>query len=165
MAKIVIVEDDEKLSQELEIFLIRNGYEAEGLRQFDHVLEQLQDIHPDLVLLDLNLPDTDGTYILKEFRKVSDVPVIMITSRDSDMDELLAMAEEKKISFKEEEYNRSLPLIQLQIKALIARDLFDMTEYFYIINDANRTYQEALKLINDEAKYNQILRITSEVNK
>ena len=48
-------------------------------------------MHPDLVLLDLNLPDTDGTYILKEFRKVSDVPVIMITSRDSDMDELLAM--------------------------------------------------------------------------
>lgn len=91
MAKIVIVEDDEKLSQELEIFLIRNGYEAEGLRQFDHVLEQLQELHPDLVLLDLNLPDTDGTYILKEFRKVSDVPVIMITSRDSDMDELLAM--------------------------------------------------------------------------
>ena len=91
MAKIVIVEDDEKLSQELEIFLIRNGYEAEELRQFDHVLEQLQEMHPDLVLLDLNLPDTDGTYILKEFRKVSDVPVIMITSRDSDMDELLAM--------------------------------------------------------------------------
>ena len=91
MAKIVIVEDDEKLSQELEIFLIRNGYETEGLRQFDHVLEQLQEMHPDLVLLDLNLPDTDGTYILKEFRKVSDVPVIMITSRDSDMDELLAM--------------------------------------------------------------------------
>ncbi len=84
---------------------------------------------------------------------------------ESLMDELLAMAEEKKISFKKEEYNRSLPLIQLQIKALIARDLFDMTEYFYIINDANRTYQEALKLINDEAKYNQILRITSEVNK
>lgn len=84
---------------------------------------------------------------------------------ESLMDELLAMAEEKKISFKEEEYNRSLPLIQLQIKALIARDLFDMTEYFYIINDTNRTYQEALKLINDEAKYNQILRITSEVNK
>lgn len=84
---------------------------------------------------------------------------------ESLMDELLAMAEEKKISFKEEEYNRSLPLIQLQIKALIARELFDMTEYFYIINDTNRTYQEALKLINDEAKYNQILRITSEVNK
>ena len=84
---------------------------------------------------------------------------------ESLIDELLAMAEEKKISFKKEEYNRSLPLIQLQIKALIARDLFDMTEYFYIINDANRTYQEALKLINDEAKYNQILRITSEVNK
>lgn len=112
----------------------------------------------------MNYLDKNREELNKKYKKILTYKEKFIVP-ESLMDELLAMAEEKKISFKEEEYNRSLPLIQLQIKALIARDLFDMTEYFYIINDANRTYQEALKLINDEAKYNQILRITSEVNK
>ncbi len=112
----------------------------------------------------MNYLDKHREELNKKYKKILTYKEKFIVP-ESLMDELLAMAEEKKISFKEEEYNRSLPLIQLQIKALIARDLFDITEYFYIINDANRTYQEALKLINDEAKYNQILRITSEVNK
>lgn len=112
----------------------------------------------------MNYLDKHREELNKKYKKILTYKEKFIVP-ESLMDELLAMAEEKKISFKEEEYNRSLPLIQLQIKALIARDLFDMTEYFYIINDANRIYQEALKLINDEAKYNQILRITSEVNK
>lgn len=112
----------------------------------------------------MNYLDKQREELNKKYKKILIYKEKFIVP-ESLMDELLAMAEEKNISFKEEEYNRSLPLIQLQIKALIARDLFDMTEYFYIINDANRTYQEALKLINDEAKYNQILRITSEVNK
>lgn len=128
------------------------------------------DYHRTLVSKDLvnrvamNYLDKHREELNKKYKKILTYKEKFIVP-ESLMDELLAMAEEKKISFKEEEYNRSLPLIQLQIKALIARDLFDMTEYFYIINDANRTYQEALKLINDEAKYNQILRITSEVNK
>ena len=112
----------------------------------------------------MNYLDKHREELNKKYKKILTYKEKFIVP-ESLMDELLAMAEEKKISFKKEEYNRSLPLIQLQIKALIARDLFDMTEYFYIINDANRTYQEAQKLINDEAKYNQILRITSEVNK
>lgn len=112
----------------------------------------------------MNYLDKHREELNKKYKKILTYKEKFIVP-ESLMDELLAMAEEKKILFKKEEYNRSLPLIQLQIKALIARDLFDMTEYFYIINDANRTYQEALKLINDEAKYNQILRITSEVNK
>lgn len=91
MQKILIVEDDEKLRQELEIFLNRNGYETVGLERFDHALEDILRLNADLVLLDINLPDTDGEYILKELRKVSDIPVIMITSRDNEMDELLSM--------------------------------------------------------------------------
>lgn len=78
---------------------------------------------------------------------------------DEIMDELKKMAEEAKIPFKEEEYNRSLPLIQLQIKALIARDLYDMTEYFYIINDVNDSYQEALRILNDEERYHKIVGV------
>ena len=78
---------------------------------------------------------------------------------DEIMNELKKMAEEVKITFKEEEYNRSLPLIQLQIKALIARDLYDMTEYFYIINDVNDSYQEALRILNDEERYHKIVGV------
>ena len=71
---------------------------------------------------------------------------------------LRQLADEKEIPFKEEEYARSLDVIKLQLKALIARDLFDMTEYFYIINDINGSYQEALKIIHDDERYNNILK-------
>lgn len=91
MQKILIVEDDEKLRHELEIFLERNGYKAIGLERYDNTLQEMIQINADLILLDINLPNADGEYILKEFRRVSDVPVIMITSRDSEMDELLSM--------------------------------------------------------------------------
>lgn len=91
MEKILIVEDDEKLRQELTLFLIRNGYACTGLERYDHTLEDIIAADVDLILLDINLPNMDGEYILKEFRKLSDVPVIMITSRDNEMDELLSM--------------------------------------------------------------------------
>ena len=69
------------------------------------------------------------------------------------MKELLALADEEKIPFKEDEYNRSKPLIMLQIKALIARDLYEMSEYFQIINDENESLKEALRIINNEKLY------------
>ena len=76
-------------------------------------------------------------------------------------DELLKtmreMADQEKIEFNEEQYNRSKPLIMLQIKALIARDLYDMAEYFQVINDDNESFQEALRLINDEQRYKKEL--------
>lgn len=91
MQKILILEDDEKLRQELAIFLERNGFETVELEKYDNPVEDMMEASADLILLDINLPDADGEYILKEFRKVSDIPVIMITSRDSELDELLSM--------------------------------------------------------------------------
>lgn len=73
------------------------------------------------------------------------------------MEELLKMAGDEKIEFEEEQYNCSKPLIMLQIKALIARDLYDMAEYFQVINDDNESFQEALRLINDEQRYKKEL--------
>ncbi len=91
MQRILIVEDDEKLQSELEIFLNHNGYEAESLKVFDDTIRDILDIAPDLVLLDINLPGADGEYVCKEIRKVSNVPIIIITSRDSEIDELLSI--------------------------------------------------------------------------
>ena len=91
MQKILIVEDDKKLRKELEKFLNNNGYKAEGLEKYDNCIEDILQSKSDLILLDINLPFSDGEYICKEIRKVSEVPIIMITSRDNEMDELISI--------------------------------------------------------------------------
>lgn len=91
MQKILIVEDDEKLRDELEIFLNNNGYQAQALKTFNHTIIDILNINPDLLLLDINLPNADGEYICKEIRKQSNMPIIIITSRDNEIDELLSI--------------------------------------------------------------------------
>ncbi len=65
MQKILIVEDDEKLRDELEIFLNNNGYKAETIKTFDNTTHDILEINPDLILLDINLPGADGEFICK----------------------------------------------------------------------------------------------------
>ncbi len=91
MQKILIVEDDEKLRNELEIFLNNNGYEAKTLEEFKDTINKILEINPDLLLLDINLPEADGEYVCKELRKKSEMPIIIVTSRDSEIDELLCI--------------------------------------------------------------------------
>lgn len=91
MYRIMIIEDNEKIRNELCDFLSKNGYEAIGPDDFEHILESIQKEKPDLLLLDLNLPVYDGHYICREVRKNSNLPIIIVTSRDSDMDELISM--------------------------------------------------------------------------
>lgn len=66
------------------------------------------------------------------------------------LDELVAMAADAKIEFDEEQYQKSLPLLKLQLKALIARDLWNMKEYFHVINDANESVKKALELLESK---------------
>ena len=91
MPRILIIEDDEKLREELKIFLNKNGYEATTLTTFDNTINDILKINPDLILLDINLPNTDGEYICKEIRKQSNMPIIIVTSRDNEIDELLSI--------------------------------------------------------------------------
>jgi DNA-binding response OmpR family regulator len=89
--KIVIVEDTVKIRQELSIFLQRYGYEVVALERFDNPIEDIFETDGDLLLLDINLPTYDGYYICREIRAKSDMPIIVVTSRDSEMDELMSM--------------------------------------------------------------------------
>ncbi len=91
MQKILIIEDDEKLRNELEIFLNNNGYQVDNLTKFDNTLQDILEKKPDLLLLDINLPNADGEYICKEIRKQSNMPIIIVTSRNSELDELLCL--------------------------------------------------------------------------
>ena len=91
MQNILIVEDDEKLSKELEKFLSQNGYEASRITNFENVINDILNSKCNMVLLDINLPGNNGEYICKEVRKISDVPIVMITSVDSELDELISL--------------------------------------------------------------------------
>lgn len=91
MQKILIIEDDEKIRSELETFLNKNGYETKTIVNFENTIEDSLNEKADLILLDINLPYADGEYICKEIRKNSDVPIIMVTSRDSEIDELISL--------------------------------------------------------------------------
>ena len=91
MKNILIVEDDEKLSKELEKFLSQNGYEASRITNFENVINDILNSKCNMVLLDINLPGNNGEYICKEVRKISDVPIVMITSVDSELDELISL--------------------------------------------------------------------------
>ena len=91
MRRVLIVEDDKKIRKELETFLNKNGFEAIGLEKFDNTVQDILKVKSDLVLLDINLPYTDGEFICKEIRKTSDVPIIMITSRNNEIDELMSL--------------------------------------------------------------------------
>lgn len=75
---------------------------------------------------------------------------------DEILNEMLADAEKEKIKFDEEQYRKSLPLIKTQLKALIARDLWDMNEYFQVMNTTNRSVQQALKVLKEGA-YGQVI--------
>ena len=90
-AKIIIVEDHEPIRNELSILLSKYGYEIIAIEHFDTVVEDCLRENADLILLDINLPLYDGYYVCRAIREKSEVPIIVVTSRDSEMDELMSM--------------------------------------------------------------------------
>ena len=92
MKKIFVVEDDESICDELVQILENEGYEAESLKSFDNTKDDILKAAPNLVLMDINIPGINGRNLVKEIRKESDVPIIMVTSRTSEMDEVLSMS-------------------------------------------------------------------------
>lgn len=92
MKKILIVEDDEKLRKNLKELLDASGYEALVLENFKDSLKSILESNANLILLDINIPYINGEVLIREIRKESNVPIIMVTSRDSEMDEALSIS-------------------------------------------------------------------------
>lgn len=89
--EIFIVEDDLVLRDELGKLLSSYGYKCSETDDFENIIEIIIEKEPDLVLLDINLPYFDGYHICRELRKKSDVPIIIMTSRNTEMDELMGI--------------------------------------------------------------------------
>ncbi|MBR3041444.1 MAG: response regulator transcription factor [Eubacterium sp.] len=91
MKKILVIEDEENIRDEIVILLSTSGYNAETISSFDNTVQDIIAASPDMVLLDINLPFKNGKDVLRELRSRSDIPVIMVTSSDSERDELISM--------------------------------------------------------------------------
>ena len=88
----MIIEDEAALAQELALLLTRAGYQAYIVQDFAHPLLEIESQLPDLLLLDIQLPGVNGHQLLQEIRKKYQFPIIMVTSRANEMDEVLAMS-------------------------------------------------------------------------
>ena len=91
MQKILIIEDEENLNKILQDYLRHNGFTPISALTGSEGLKLWQQEKPDLILLDLNLPDMDGLDLLSELRRKEQVPVIMITARIEEVDRLIGL--------------------------------------------------------------------------
>lgn len=91
MQKIMIVEDDPKIADHLESYINKYAYVTIKAMNFENVMETFHEHKPDLVLLDINLPSFDGYYWCRQIRKESICPVIFISARIGEMDQVLAI--------------------------------------------------------------------------
>jgi two-component system, OmpR family, response regulator YxdJ len=91
MQKILIVEDDPKIAEHLQSYIKKYGYQASVVEHFNHVMDEFHQQKPHLVLLDINLPSFDGYYWCRQIRKESICPVIFISARVGEMDQVMAL--------------------------------------------------------------------------
>ena len=92
MKKILIIEDEKVIADELYDLLKNSLYEAFILKDFQNAKQEILNIKPDLILLDINIPFLNGELLLQDLRKESNIPVIMVTSRNSETDEVLSIS-------------------------------------------------------------------------
>lgn len=91
MNRVMIIEDDPKIAAYLESYISKYNYEVIAIDQLDKIMELFHEYKPDLVLLDINLPYYDGFYWCRQIRKESICPVIFISARTGEMDQVMAI--------------------------------------------------------------------------
>ena len=113
MEKILIIEDDEIIREELGILLSNNNYSVSSSIDFLDIEKTIENINPDLILLDINLPDTNGYEVIKKIRKITNKPVIFVTSRNTIDDEIKSL-NAGGYDFITKPYNKELLLLKIR---------------------------------------------------
>src|ERR1700676_2814234 len=90
-SKVLVVDDEVHIVELARLYLTREGYEVEGVGDGAQAMARFVQLKPDLVILDIMLPGTDGLTICKEIRKQSQVPIIMLTARDEVTDKVVGL--------------------------------------------------------------------------
>lgn len=162
MKKILIVEDDQTLQEELKALLDNANYEAVILKDFSNSKDVILKENPDLVLLDINIPNINGEILLKQLRSESNVPIIMVTSRMSEIDEVLSMSYGAD-DYITKPYNPTILL--LRIAAIFKR--IEQEPEFLKYEDLKVIPRKGIIIKDDEVIYlskNEMLILTLLIN-
>ena len=146
--KIMIVEDEKEIAEELKNLLENSGYQAQILKNFERSKEEILQNKPNLILLDINIPKINGEMLLKEIRKESNVPVIMLTSKTSEVDEVLSISYGAD-DYITKPYNPTILLLRIQ-------NIFKRMDREYLTYDDIKVNYEKGTL----TKNNKILELT-----
>ena len=128
MKKIMIVEDDKVIAEELFYLLNNSNYEAVILNDFKNAKKEILGSNSNLILLDINIPYLNGELLLKEIRKESHIPVIMVTSKSNESDEVISYSYGAD-DYITKPYNPTILL--LKINALLKRCEMNKTTISY----------------------------------
>ena len=123
----MIVEDEKEILIELSNLLENSGYEVEVIKDFSFAKQEILNSKADLVLLDINIPVINGELLLKEIRKESNVPIIMLTSRVNEVDEVLSMSYGAD-DYITKPYNPTILLLRIQ-------NIFKRMDREYLVYD------------------------------
>lgn len=91
MKNILLIEDDIDLAKETSLALGKWGFDVHLIDNFEMILEEFVDKKPDVVVMDVNLPLYNGFYWCEKIREISNIPIIFLSSRDSDMDLIMGI--------------------------------------------------------------------------
>src|SRR5690625_5806652 len=91
MYKVMIIKDDPKIEEHLQTYIEKYGYQAIMVTSFERIMDDFRENAPDIVLLDINLPSFDGYYWCRQIRQESTCPVIFISARTGEMDQVMAL--------------------------------------------------------------------------
>lgn len=146
MYKIMIIEDEANIRIELKTILENALYNVVLVDKFENVVKQIIDENPDIILLDVNLPNRSGLDICMDLRKISDIPIIFVTSKNTSMDELncITLGGDDYIS---KPYNP--PILLARISSILKRTR-KITENKNVLTHKGVT----LDVLNATVKYN-----------
>ncbi|WP_416198639.1 MAG: DNA-binding response regulator, OmpR family, contains REC and winged-helix (WHTH) domain [Sporanaerobacter sp.] len=164
MYKILIVEDDKILCDNIKQGISKWGYDAFSIENFENVLEEFAKYNPHLVIMDINLPSFDGFYWCQKIRSMSKVPIIFLSSRDSNMDIIMA------VNLGGDDFVTkpfSMDILLAKIQAVIRRtysygenegSIIECHGAILSINDGTLVYEEEkIELTKNEFKILQLL--------
>lgn len=164
MSKILIIEDDEDLKEGLEFSLEMEGYDIQSVSTKKEAIHDIKRNHYDLLLLDCNLPDGSGFDLCAEIKKYKEIPIFMLTARNTEMDEVKAL-ELGMADFMSKPF--SLAVLKVRIRKILQNSVTSskiVTGGIMIDKDACKVYRNEEEISLSKIEYQLLLYLAENKN-